>query len=239
LDISFSICNGEVVGLSGLIGAGRTEVARAIFGLARLDRGEIRVRNELVQIESPERALEKGIGYVPEERRAQGLFLPLSIERNISMTALPWISPFGLVDRAREKSMAEELSKRLDVRGAKISAPVVRLSGGNQQKVVLAKALALGPDILILDEPTRGVDIGAKAEIYGLIDELARQGKAVLLISSELEEVLAMSDRVLVMCEGRLVASFDHGVVTAQKIAAAAVGLDRPPTGAFGPGGAL
>jgi rhamnose transport system ATP-binding protein len=236
-DIGFSVCNGEVVGLSGLIGAGRTEVARAIFGLARLDSGEVRVRGELVQIDSPEQALAKGIGYVPEERRAQGLFLPLSIERNISMTALPSISPLGFVRRAREKSLAEALSKRLDVRGAQISAPVVRLSGGNQQKVVLAKALALKPDILILDEPTRGVDIGAKAEIYGLIDELARQGKAILLISSELEEVLAMSDRVLVMCEGRLVASFDHAEVTAHKIAAAAAGLESRSADTAGPEG--
>ncbi len=237
-DVSFSVCKGEVVGLSGLIGAGRTEVARAIFGLTRLDGGEIRIRDEVVRIDSPEQALARGIGYVPEERRAQGLFLPLSIERNISMTALPSISKFGLVQRSREKGMAEELSKLLGVRGAQISAPVVRLSGGNQQKVVLAKALALRPDILILDEPTRGVDIGAKAEIYGLIDELARQGKAILLISSELEEVLAMSDRVLVMCEGRLVASFDHAEVTAHKIAAAAAGLDGHAAGISGPGDA-
>ncbi len=236
-DISFSVCKGEVVGLAGLIGAGRTEVAQAIFGLRALDRGGIRVQGEIVRIGSPAEALEKGIAYVPEERRAQGLFLPLSIERNISMTVLPRISPSGLVDRVRERRMADELTRLLDIRGARTTAPVVRLSGGNQQKVVLAKALALQPQVLILDEPTRGVDIGAKAEIYRLIDELARQGKAVLLISSELEEVLAMSDRILVMCEGRLVASFDHGEVTPHKIAAAAAGLAKLSADVISAGG--
>jgi rhamnose transport system ATP-binding protein len=236
-DISFSVCKGEVVGLAGLIGAGRTEVAQAIFGLRPLDRGEIRVQGEALRIASPGRALEKGIAYVPEERRAQGLFLPLSIERNISMTVLPRISPRGLVDRVRERRMVDELSRLLDIRGARTTAPVLRLSGGNQQKVVLAKALALQPQVLILDEPTRGVDIGAKAEIYRLIDELAHQGKAVLLISSELEEVLAMSDRILVMCEGRLVASFGHLEVTPHKVAAAAAGLAEPSSNAVGVGG--
>jgi len=204
-----------------------------------LDRGEIRVQGEVVGIGSPADALEKGIAYVPEERRAQGLFLPLSVERNISMTVLPRISPRGLVDRARERRMADELSKLLDIRGAKTTAPVIRLSGGNQQKVVLAKALALQPQILILDEPTRGVDIGAKAEIYRLIDEFARQGKAVLLISSELEEVLAMSDRILVMCEGRIAASFDHVDVTPHKVAAAAAGLAKSSADAVSVGGGL
>jgi len=230
-DIGFSVCNGEVVGLSGLIGAGRTEVARAIFGLARLDSGEVRVRGELVQIDSPEEALAKGIGYVPEERRAQGLFLPLSIERNISMTALPSISPLGFVRRAREKSLAEALSKRLDVRGAQISAPVVRLSGGNQQKVVLAKALALKPDILILDEPTRGVDIGAKAEIYRLMRELTGRGLGILMISSELQEVLGMSDRVLVMREGRIAGEVGGERMTEQDIMALATGSRSAHTG--------
>ncbi len=228
-DVSFSIHTGEVVGLAGLIGAGRTELAQTIVGLRTLDRGEIEVQGRQTRIKDPRRALEDGIAYVPEERRSQGLLLPLSTEHNISLAALRDISPRGLVDRSRERRMATELSAKLDIRGGQVTAPVVRLSGGNQQKVLLAKALALEPQILLLDEPTRGVDIGAKAEIYRLIDELARQGKAVLLISSELDEVLAMSDRILVMCEGRLAATFDHSDATPEKVAAAAAGLSATP----------
>ena len=235
-DVSLSVHRGEVVGLAGLVGAGRSQLAQAVIGLRSLDRGEVHVQGRLSRIKTPGQALALGIAYVPEERRAQGLFLPLSRERNISMSALRLISHLGLVDSGLEKGMSKDLSRQLDIRGGEPEAPVMRLSGGNQQKVVLAKALATDPQILILDEPTRGVDIGAKAEIYRLIDELAREGKAILLISSELEEVLAMADRVLVMCEGRLVASFDHGDATPEKVTAAACGWDEQSTESAGAG---
>jgi rhamnose transport system ATP-binding protein len=224
-DVSFSVHRGEVVGLAGLIGAGRTEVAQTILGLRTAEAGEVRIMGAPVRFSGPHEAMAHGLAYVPEERRAQGLLLPQPIERNISLSSLAAITARGLVNRRQERRLAEDMFGRLDIRGGRPDTPVGRLSGGNQQKVVLAKALALAPEILILDEPTRGVDIGAKAEIYELIDGLAAQGNAILLISSELDEVLAMSDRVLVMYEGRLVATLTHDQATAEAVGAAAAGL--------------
>ena len=167
--------------------------------------------------------MEKGIFYVPEERRSQGLILPFSIKNNITLSILDRISRFGFVSRS-ERGIADRFMGELSIRGAEVSAPVSRLSGGNQQKVVVAKSLAREPNVLLLDEPTRGVDVGAKSEIYRLMDDLAKEGKAILLISSELEEVLSMADRILVMREGRISGEFSRGEATQESVMSAATG---------------
>ena len=167
--------------------------------------------------------MERGIFYVPEERRSQGLILPFSIKNNITLSILDRISRLGFVSRS-ERGIADKFMGELSIRGAEVSAPVNRLSGGNQQKVVVAKSLAREPNVLLLDEPTRGVDVGAKSEIYRLMDDLAKEGKAILLISSELEEVLSMADRVLVMREGRISGEFSRGEATQESVMTAATG---------------
>jgi ABC-type sugar transport system ATPase subunit len=222
-DVDLDVRRGEIVGLSGLVGAGRSEVAQCIFGIRPPDSGEIRIDGEDVQIRSPQAAMERGIFYVPEERRSQGLILPFSIKNNITLSILDRISRFGFVPRA-ERQTADRFARDLSIRGAKMSDPVSRLSGGNQQKVVLAKSLAREPSIMLLDEPTRGIDVGAKSEIYRLIDDLAKEGKAILLISSELEEVLSMSDRILVMREGHITGEFNREEATQENVMTAATG---------------
>jgi rhamnose transport system ATP-binding protein len=224
-EVDLKVRAGEVVGLAGLVGAGRTELAQAIFGIRPAKEGEIRVNGEVVRIDSPQAAMERGIFYVPEERQSQGLILPFLIQANISLSILDRLSRYGLVESRAERETAERFTEALSIRGARISEPVSRLSGGNQQKVVLAKSLAREPSILILDEPTRGVDVGAKSEIYSLIDDLAKEGKAILLISSELEEVLSMSDRVVVVREGRITGEFDRKEATQESVIAAATGV--------------
>jgi rhamnose transport system ATP-binding protein len=224
-DVDLKVRAGEVVGLAGLVGAGRTELAQAIFGIRPAKEGEIRVNGEAVRIDSPQAAMKRGIFYVPEERQSQGLILPFLIQANISLSILDRLSRYGLVESRAERETAERFTEALSIRGARISEPVSRLSGGNQQKVVLAKSLAREPSILILDEPTRGVDVGAKSEIYSLIDDLAKEGKAILLISSELEEVLSMSDRVVVVREGRITGEFDRKEATQESVIAAATGV--------------
>ncbi|HEX5914045.1 MAG TPA: ATP-binding cassette domain-containing protein, partial [Rubrobacter sp.] len=178
--VDLTLRRGEIVGLAGLVGAGRTELAQAIFGIRAPEEGEILVHGEETRIRSPQAAMEKGVFYVPEERRSQGLILPFSIKNNITLSILDRISHFGFVPRS-ERQTAERFARELSIRGARISDPVIRLSGGNQQKVVVAKSLAREPSVLLLDEPTRGVDVGAKSEIYRLIDDLARDGMAILL----------------------------------------------------------
>ncbi|HEV3477698.1 MAG TPA: sugar ABC transporter ATP-binding protein [Rubrobacteraceae bacterium] len=222
-DVDLTLRRGEILGLAGLVGAGRTELAQAIFGIRPAESGEILVDGEAARIHSPQAAMNRGIFYVPEERRSQGLILPFSIKNNITLSILDRISRFGLVPRS-ERQTADRFAKELSIRGAAISEPVARLSGGNQQKVVVAKSLAREPSVLLLDEPTRGVDVGAKSEIYRLIDDLAREGKAILLISSELEEVLSMSDRILVMREGRIAGEFDREGATQERVMTAATG---------------
>ena len=233
-DVDLKVHAGEVVGLAGLVGAGRTELAQAIFGIRPAKEGEIRVNGEAVTIDSPQAAMERGIFYVPEERQSQGLILPFLIQANISLSILDRLSRYGLVESRAERETAERFTEALSIRGARISEPVSRLSGGNQQKVVLAKSLAREPSILILDEPTRGVDVGAKSEIYSLIDDLAKEGKAILLISSELEEVLSMCDRVVVVREGRITGEFDRKEATQESVMAAATGVG-PGSAANGP----
>jgi len=222
-DVDLTLRRGEILGLAGLVGAGRTELAQSIFGIRPAESGEVLVEGEEVRIRSPRAAMERGIFYVPEERRSQGLILPFSIKNNITLSILDRISRFGFVPRS-ERQTADRFAKELSIRGAKVSDPVGRLSGGNQQKVVVAKSLAREPGILLLDEPTRGVDVGAKSEIYRLMDSLAKEGKAVLLISSELEEVLSMADRVLVMREGRISGEFDREEATQENVMTAATG---------------
>jgi rhamnose transport system ATP-binding protein len=223
-NVSFEIRRGEILGVSGLIGAGRSELAQAIYGIAPADSGEIFLDGRPITIRSVATALESGIAYLPEERRSQGLILPFSIASNISFAVLSRFTRLGFIDRGREGEFAQAAARSFTVSGAALSAPVEVLSGGNQQKVLLAKILALDPKVVILDEPTRGVDVGAKSEIYGIIDRLAARGKAVLLISSEMNEVLSMSDRIIVMHEGRITAEFEREEFSQQAIGAAAAG---------------
>ena len=204
-DVSFALHAGEVVGLAGLVGAGRSELARAIFGVEPTLRGMIRVRGREVRIRRPPDAIRLGIGLVPEDRKLQGLVPAESVLHNVSLPILRRLSRLLWMRPAAERALADEFCSRLSVRAPSLDAAAASLSGGNQQKVVLARWLAAGSRILILDEPTRGVDVGAKAEIHGLISELAAQGNAVLLISSELPEVLSLSTRILVLRAGRLV----------------------------------
>jgi ABC-type sugar transport system ATPase subunit len=213
-EISLTLRAGEIVGLAGLMGAGRSEVACAVFGLEELSRGQIFVRGRPVDINRPADAIRLGIGFVPEDRKKQGLVLSESGLHNTSLPTLPRLSRFGWLQLTRERQIADEYFSRLRVRSPSVDTVVAGLSGGNQQKIVLAKWLAAHSDVLILDEPTRGVDVGAKAEIHALIGELASQGTAILLISSELPEVLSLSERILVLREGRLVGEVSRADAT-------------------------
>ena len=224
-DISFTLRRGEIVGMSGLIGAGRSEVAQAIFGIAPATEGEILIAGRPVEITTSRQGIGHGIIYVPEERRSQGLVLEYAVDWNMCFSALDRISPGGFVSRRREKEIAERFRALFSIRCSGIGAPVGTLSGGNQQKVLLAKALVVEPDIILLDEPTRGVDVGAKAEIYRIIDDLAAAGKAVLMVSSEMNELLSMADRILVMHRGQLTGSFEGPDFPVDAIGAAAAGV--------------
>jgi rhamnose transport system ATP-binding protein len=206
---------GEILGLAGLVGSGRSELAQTIFGVTPAESGEILVSGEPVQIRSPGRARALGLAYVPEDRAIQGLVRPMNVRENFSLASLARVARFGFIDSAAETRLAE----------------AGRLSGGNQQKIVLGKWLANQPKLLILDEPTRGIDVGAKAEIHRLMCELAAQGLAILMISSELPEVLGMSDRVLVMREGRLVAEFSRAETTPEAVGAAMMGSQGADAG--------
>jgi rhamnose transport system ATP-binding protein len=224
LDVSFDVHAGEIVALAGLVGAGRSEVARAIFGIDRYDAGSVQIRNRSLTRGSPTDAMAAGVGFVPEDRRQQGLVMELSIARNIALASLRRLTRAGLLLGRAERGFAADWAKRLQVKYARITSTVTNLSGGNQQKVVLAKWLSREPKLLIVDEPTRGIDVGTKAEVHRLIESLAGNGVAVLLISSELPEVLTLADRILVMHEGRLAAEFTHGGATEEAIVAAATG---------------
>jgi len=213
-DVSFSLHEGEIVGLAGLVGAGRSEIAQAIFGLDKISSGQIYVDAERVRIDDPSKAIALGIGFVPEDRKRQGLVLGESGAHNTTLPILDRLSRALFVRRREEQTLAAEFFATLRVRTPGLDAPVAGLSGGNQQKVVVARWLAANSRILILDEPTRGVDVGAKAEIHRLIRDLAARGKAVLLISSELPEVIALSDRILVMRQGALVSEVPRAEAT-------------------------
>jgi len=204
-DVSIVVQSGEIVALAGLVGSGRSEVAKAIFGLNRMDAGEVCIDGKSVTVNSPEDAIRYGMALVPEDRKGEGLLSTQSIKHNISLTGLKLLSKFGFLRGASETNLARTSSKQLEIKSSSEDAEVFTLSGGNQQKVVLAKWLWLKPLILVLDEPTRGIDVGAKAEIHGLIFELAKTGVAVLLVSSELPEVLKLADRIYVMRDGQIV----------------------------------
>ncbi|MFJ9817645.1 sugar ABC transporter ATP-binding protein [Streptomyces sp. NPDC101151] len=221
-DVSFSVRRGEIVGLAGLVGAGRTEVARAVFGVDRWDAGEVEVDGRRLTKGAPSTAMAAGLALVPEDRRAQGLVMDMSIERNIGLTGLR--TKAGLVDRGAERSRSLDWAVKLQVKYARIADAVSNLSGGNQQKVVLAKWLATRPKVLIVDEPTRGIDVGTKAEVHRLLSQLAADGVAVLMISSDLPEILGMADRVLVMHEGRITAEIPRSEATEEAVMAAATG---------------
>ena len=218
-DVSFDVRRGEIVGLAGLMGAGRTELARAVFGADPIDAGEIRVHGEKVTIRSPKDAVRHGIGYLSEDRKLCGLATGLAVEPNITLTSVERFLSFGvfLEERAMRRTAADYV-ERLAIKTPSIDQRVALLSGGNQQKIVVAKWLLRDCDILFFDEPTRGIDVGAKAEIYKLLDSLAEQGRAIVMISSELPEILRMSHRVLVMCEGRLTGELSASQATQERI---------------------
>jgi rhamnose transport system ATP-binding protein len=227
--VSFDLRGGEVLGFAGLVGARRTDVGLALFGIAPASGGEIIVDGRAVAIRSPQEALRMGIAYATEDRRALGLVFPLSIAANITLPSLHgYLTRIGLIRRAAERETAEQFKKRLDIRAPSVDTPVSALSGGNQQKVVLSKWLGTRPRILILDEPTRGIDIGTKVEVHQIIDQLAHEGIAIILISSDLPEVLAMSDRILVMREGRQMALLGRAEATSERVLSAAMGQDEP-----------
>jgi rhamnose transport system ATP-binding protein len=227
VDVSFEVRAGEVVALAGLVGAGRTEVARAIFGIDRYDAGTVTVGGTALKRSSPTAAMAAGIGLVPEDRRQQGLVMDMSIADNISLASLPRLRRRGLLFSSVERAFANDWATRLQVKYGRMSNVVSSLSGGNQQKVVLAKWLSRRPAVLIVDEPTRGIDIGTKSEVHRLLAELAAEGVAVLVISSELPEVLTLADRILVMREGRLAATLNREDATEERIIAAGTGQLR------------
>jgi rhamnose transport system ATP-binding protein len=223
-DVNLSVRAGEIVGLSGLIGAGRSELARTIFGLTPADSGEILVRGRRVRIASPREAIAHGIAYVPEDRRRHGVVLEMPVSENVTLAALGTISRFGALDFRRERELASEYAARLGVKTASIRSLVATLSGGNQQKVALGRWLLTKPTLLILDEPTQGIDVGAKSEIHSRMGQLAAEGVAILMISSELPEILGMSDRIAVMHGGTIVSILDRAEATPERVLARALG---------------
>ena len=223
-DVSLSVRRGEIVGLAGLVGSGRTEVARVVYGADRSDSGTILVGGRRVKLRSPRDALSAGIALLPEDRKRLGLFMERSVIENVTLPHLDWLSRLGFVVRRRERAEARAQLAQLDVRYQHGREPVAMLSGGNQQKVMFARWLVRPPQVLIADEPTRGIDVGAKLAIYNLIASLAAKGMGVLLISSELEEVLGLAHRVYVMRAGEVVAEFAEGNFTEDAVMRAAFG---------------
>jgi rhamnose transport system ATP-binding protein len=223
-DINLTVHAGEIVGLAGLVGAGRTELARVLFGLSRADAGDIRFRGRPVQIESPQTAMGLGIACVPEDRRRHGVILDLPVAANASLARLPALSRWGLLDFDAERRLANEFVGRLGVKTVSIDALVGQLSGGNQQKVALARWLATNPSLLILDEPTQGIDVGSKAEIHRLMCELAARGLGILMISSDLPEMLGMSDRIAVMHAGTIAGELKRSDATQERVMELALG---------------
>jgi len=225
VDVSFEIRAGEIVGLAGLVGAGRTEIAEAVFGIDRYDAGTVSVHGRPLKKGSPTDAMKAGIALVPEDRRQHGLVMDESIERNIVLASLASVRRRGLIASRVSRELARSWAQRLQVKYGRLSDPVATLSGGNQQKVVLAKWLSRRPSLMIVDEPTRGIDVGTKAEVHRLLEDLAGQGVAVLVISSELPEMLLLADRILVIREGRLVREFPHAEASEESVIAAAAGV--------------
>lgn len=235
-DVSFSVRQGEILGFAGLVGAGRSEVARAIFGADRYERGEIYLDGRQVRFGSPAEAIRHGLAMVPEDRKDLSLFMGLPILFNMSVTKLPEMSRLGVINNREVEATAREYVRQLSIKIGSLDNPVSSLSGGNQQKTTLARWLAINPRLLILDEPTHGVDVGAKADIYDLMRSLAAQGISILLISSELPEILAMSDRVVVMSEGRVTGTLERAQCSEEVIMMYATGLNAAGLQAAGTG---
>ncbi len=225
-DVSFEVRPGEIVGLAGLVGAGRTEVCRTLFGIDRPTSGTISIDGKPVTIRRPSDAMSLGIAFVPEDRQHEGLLMPMTIEQNATLSILGRLSKLGWIDTKRERSLAQEFAEKLQTAFRSVSQPVKELSGGNQQKIVLAKWLLTEPRLLILDEPTRGVDVGAKDQVHRLILELVDQGLAILVVSSDLPELLALCDRVVVMKEGVVIRELSRDEATPERVMLAATGQE-------------
>lgn len=223
-DVNFSVRSGEIVGFSGLMGSGRTEIMRTLFGLDSLDKGDIWVRGKQVSIRNPDDAMKAGIGFVTEDRKDEGLVLDFSIRDNMVLTNLYSFAPKGLINAKKEQEFVDVLIQRLQIKTQSSATLVRNLSGGNQQKVVIAKWIGIGLSVLILDEPTRGVDVGAKREIYQLMNELTERGVAIIMVSSELPEVLGMSDRIIVVHEGKITGDVSQQEATQENIMTLATG---------------
>jgi rhamnose transport system ATP-binding protein len=223
-DVSFTVRSGEIVGLAGLVGAGRSEIARAVFGIDRHDAGSVMIGGHAMPNGSPLAAMTAGVAFVPEDRRLQGLVMEMSLDHNVALASLRRLRRRGLIFRSSERELASDWAVKLRLKFGRMKNPVSTLSGGNQQKVVLAKWLARSPTLLIVDEPTRGIDVSTKAEVHRLLDELVANGVAVLMISSELPEILGMADRILVLREGRLVAEMPRGAADEASVMRAATG---------------
>jgi ribose transport system ATP-binding protein len=222
--VSFHVRRGEVLGIFGLMGAGRTELLETIFGLhAGIASGQVLVEGRLHPIRNPADAMRAGLALAPEDRKAEGLVLGMNVAENTTLASLQGCTQLGVIRSAKETAQAQSLTSRLGVKTPSLRQAVRNLSGGNQQKVVLAKWLATGPKVLLLDEPTRGIDVHAKREIYGLIEELVRSGLGVVLVSSELPEILAVADRIMVLCEGRVTGEFMRAEATEENLMRAAV----------------
>ncbi len=230
-DIEFSVNRGEILGFYGLVGSGRSELMQAIFGISQPTGGRILLDGAEISIRSPGDATGRGIVYVPEERGRQGVVLALPIFQNITLPSLSGLSPKGFLDLAKEFELARSYAERLQLKAASLSHPVSTLSGGNQQKVVIAKWLATEPRVIILDEPTKGIDVGSKAAVHGFMTELVKAGLSVIMISSELPEILGMSDRVAVMREGRLIEIVDRKNTDAETLVRTAIGTSQPVGG--------
>jgi rhamnose transport system ATP-binding protein len=222
--INLQVRAGEIVGLAGLVGAGRTELARVLFGLTPADAGSIEWLNKQIVIRTPAQAAKLGIAYVPEDRRRHGVILEMPVATNATLAVLNRISTRGWIDFRRERALANDYVKQMSIKTPSLQTPVGDLSGGNQQKVSVARWLATEPKLLILDEPTQGIDVGAKAEIHRLMGELAGRGMAILMISSELPEVLGMSDRIVVMHDGQVTGNLNRDEATQEKVLALALG---------------
>lgn len=223
-DVSFSVRQGEIVGFSGLMGSGRTEIMRALFGLDRLDQGEVRMFSKKVEIRKPVDAVNHGIGFITEDRKDEGLVLDFSVRENMVLPSISGFTKKGIISTQSETLFVDALIKRLQIKTHSAETAAGNLSGGNQQKVVIAKWIGIGPKLLILDEPTRGVDVGAKREIYQLMNELTGHGVAIIMVSSELPEVLGMSDRIVVVHEGRITGELNKAEATQEKIMTLATG---------------
>ena len=223
-NISFKLRKGEILGVAGLMGAGRTEIMRALFGVDSCKHGEVYLHGKKVCIKKPEDAIKAGIGFITENRKSEGLILDFSISRNIALPSVDTFAKRSVINAKNETAFSEALSKKLGVKTASIDLEAGALSGGNQQKVVIAKWIGMNPSIIIMDEPTRGIDVGAKRDIYDLMNELTSQGVAIIMVSSELPEVIGMSDRILVIHEGKIAGELDHEEATQEKIITLATG---------------